>query len=268
MALRLSRKMKVLVLGHRGMLGHVVSRYLAESGHQIRTMEGRFESTDQAMHFVKRINDFAPNWCINCIGIRWKNGVQNEHLKLINHRFPILCSRFLNPDCAFVHASSDAVFPLDAGACLWNRETTAKDPYGASKRAAEAGLRRVNDIVIRCSIIGPEWETARNLFAWFHNQSGFVKGFCNVNWNGITTLQWAKECCRLIESSPLSCRIIQPACSEIISKGELLIRIGKVWDLPCQVKLIKSPIAVSRWLVPNCPTIDLQNQLAELREWY
>lgn len=268
MAFCLSSEMKIVVLGHRGMLGHVVSRYLTESGYRVKTIEGRFEDSNQAMHFVEKINDLDADWCINCIGIRSGKGVSNKHLTLINHHFPILCSRLLHHNCSLIHASTDAVFSLDSGACLWDRKPTATDPYGASKLAAEAGLTRSNDFVIRSSIIGPERGEARNLLAWFLKQSGSVKGFCNVNWNGITTLEWAKKCCRIIESPFQNLRIIQPACHEIISKGELLILINECWNASCKVKLVESPIEVSRWLVPNCPTLDLNIQLANLRKWY
>ena len=49
-----------------------------------------------------------------------------------------------------------------------------------------------NSLTIRTSIIGPELKNGSGLFNWFMHQEGIIKGFTNVYWNGITTLELAK----------------------------------------------------------------------------
>lgn len=53
---------------------------------------------------------------------------------------------------------------------------------------------------IRCSIIGPEKGTSKSLLEWFLHQEekAKLKGFEHHKWNGVTTLQFAKLCEKLI----------------------------------------------------------------------
>ena len=55
--------MKVLVLGHTGMLGHMVCRYLALKGHGILLTDERWP-TDK---FFEYLNNFDGDFVINCV---------------------------------------------------------------------------------------------------------------------------------------------------------------------------------------------------------
>ena len=54
--------MKVLVLGHKGMLGHMVVKYLQSKNVHVFTMEKRWPLNQQG------IKTFTGDYIINCIG--------------------------------------------------------------------------------------------------------------------------------------------------------------------------------------------------------
>ena len=264
-----SRMTRVCVLGHRGMLGHVVARYLEESGLEVLTLPIRYAGRASADQFIASVNELEVDWCVNCIGARSGGSVSDEWVDEINHQLPALCSKQLRSECGLIHASSDGVFSPLGGACHWDRLPDSEDVYGLSKRRAEESLVRENDLIIRCSIIGPELGEARSLLGWLLAQKGSVDGYINQQWNGVTTLQWAKECVRLIRSQGSEGeRILQPASAPIVSKGELLGRLCETWACSCDIRLVKGPVSVTRHLVANTSIRPLDALLAELKAWY
>ena len=57
--------MKILVLGHKGMLGHMVHKYLStKKDCELVTTEFRWENRE----FKKFILDFDGDFVVNCIG--------------------------------------------------------------------------------------------------------------------------------------------------------------------------------------------------------
>jgi dTDP-4-dehydrorhamnose reductase len=264
-----SRMSRVCVIGHRGMLGHVVARYLEESGFEVLTLSERFADGPEGDFFVDSINELGVDWCVNCIGVRAGGGVSDDWVDRMNHQLPALCSRRLRSDCGLIHASSDGVFSPSSGPCDWDCSTDAEDVYGISKRRAEQALTRENDLIIRCSIIGPELGLPRSLFGWLANQKGRVDGYTNHCWNGITSLQWAKECVELIRfQGKRERRIVQPASSPVVNKGELLGCLCKEWAFSLKVCPVTGPVSVTRHLVATTQTRPLDTLLAELKAWY
>ena len=226
------------------MLGHVVFRYLSEMGHKALTVEDRFIGPERGEEFVAQINRQDPDWCINCIGVRSGSGVPPAQVDAVNHLLPSFCSQYLNENCGFVHASSDAVFSSQAGECSWERKMDPTDLYGQSKRDGELALLRENDLVIRCSIIGPEQGSPRSLMGWLFDQRETVSGFSNQWWNGVTTLEWAKECVALLTEEDRKDRVLQLASEPIVSKGELLRLIVECWNQPCEVQMEEGEVVV------------------------
>lgn len=259
--------MRVCVLGHRGMLGHTLCRYLAEAGHEVLTLKDRFDGKAEA--FVNRINDLGVQWCVNCIGLRQSPQTSPTLLDAVNHRLPAACSQNLLPNCGLIHASSDAVFSPLSGQCLWNKPPNAADAYGTSKRLAEESLQRENDFIIRCSIIGPEQKTQRGLLSWLSAQTGKVSGYTNHLWNGLTSLEWAKCCDSILRGTcKTKQRIIQPAFTPAVSKSQLLQAMANCWGWNVSVIPVKAKNPINRHLVPNVPTSAIQTLLAELKDWY
>ncbi len=260
--------MRVCVLGHRGMLGHVVCRYLKEAGHKVLTLDGRFEASHSGA-FVAKINDLDVQWCVNCIGILKRGEVSPSLMDSVNHCLPAECSRKLLPCCGLIHASSDGVFSASSSACYWDSPLNAADDYGVSKGLAETALQRENDFIIRCSIVGPEQGTQRSLLAWLEAQRGEVPGYTNRMWNGVTTLEWAKCCDSILRGvDGAEGRIVQLASMPPVSKRDLLQTMADCWGWNVSVRPVEADLAVSRYMVPNVPAVPIRTLLAELKTWY
>ncbi len=97
-----------------------------------------------------------------------------------------------------LHFSTDAVFANDREACFEDSPKDATDPYGQSKALGEP--RAEGCLVLRGSIVGPDPARKRGLLEWFLAQpeGSSVKGFTNQTWHGVTTLEFAELCRRVI----------------------------------------------------------------------
>ena len=62
--------------------------------------------------------------------------------------------------------------------------------YGKSKSKGE--IITPPHLTIRTSIIGTELKTKQGLIEWFLKQKNETKGYSEVKWNGVTTLECAK----------------------------------------------------------------------------
>jgi len=261
--------MRICVLGHRGMLGHVVVRYLTEKGYEVFTLSQKFVP-NSPYFFLEELKATQPDWCINCIGISPRKSSSSNQLFEINAFLPELLSSHLPHSVGIIQPSTDAVFnPLKP-----NREADdipdAVDDYGLSKISAETAIKGNNRYIVRCSIIGLELGSSHNLLNWFLTQKNDISGYINHNWNGITTLEWANLCSLIINKTLLTTPsvIIQPGFLPPINKKDLLITIGKIWNRSAKIASIEAEFPVWRTLIPNivCPPIHLQ--LMELKSWY
>jgi dTDP-4-dehydrorhamnose reductase len=208
-----------------------------------------------------------PEWVINCAGLKTADSM--ERLHEVNSSLPEVCATLLPPSVRLIHASSDAVF----GPWLPNRRDAelpdAEDPYGRSKCAAEAALRSQRCFIIRCSIVGPEVSTNRNLLSWFLSERSEATGYMNHSWNGITTLEWASLCCRIMAGAHGIARpLLQPGIWPATTKYELLRLARKVWLQGPVVRPAESRDPVYRTLVPNVESPALPEQLMRLKQWY
>lgn len=102
-------KMKVFVLGHRGMLGHVVARYLSESGFEVVTSELRFQPLPKDP-LIEAVCESDCRWVVNAMGrIKQKSNAPDE-LFTLNVLFPLHLRTKLRPEQRILHASSNCVF--------------------------------------------------------------------------------------------------------------------------------------------------------------
>jgi dTDP-4-dehydrorhamnose reductase len=259
--------MRVFVVGHRGMLGHVVTRYLAQEGLEIISSNLRYTGAENDP-LVRVIADSQVDWIINATGKTTRNAADRREIFLVNTQLPLHLRLKLRPSQRMIHASTDGVFSGKTGNYSVSDFPDAQDDYGLSKSIAEVIAESEKCIVLRCSIIGPDQAKGRGLMSWFLQQTTSVEGFTNQLWNGITTLEWAKICFELIEGKlPLTPSILQPA-STIVSKFDLLKLISAVYSHPTEVIPKRSSEAINRTLLPNLFRDSLDHQLKELRAWY
>lgn len=235
---------KVLVLGHSGMLGHMVAKYLSDNNCDIVTCEYRYPST-QFKEFIKQFNgDFIIN-CIGAIPQRTKDFS-------INYELPIWLDA--NANCKIIHPGTDC--EMDS------------DDYGISKkRARDYIVEHSNQTkILKSSIIGPELNSNASLLEWFLSQTDLVYGYTNAMWNGNTTLEWAEQCYALINSWDLY-KIETILQGECVSKFELLNKFKLVFEKEIII-LEKETDLIDKCLVGDIKTNNINDQLNKLRKYY
>ena len=97
-----------------------------------------------------------------------------------------------------IQIATDCVFSGSRGKYTEADDHDALDVYGKTKSLGE--LHVPGALNIRCSIIGPEGKGRTSLMEWFLAQpaGSTVNGFTHHLWNGVTTLQFARLCERII----------------------------------------------------------------------
>jgi dTDP-4-dehydrorhamnose reductase len=231
-------KKKVLVLGGSGMLGSLISDYLArepefevsattrskdlsalcrERCTAVRWRE--FDASANAVEAPGFIKEFE--WVINCIGIikpliHDDNAAEVERAVRINALFPHLLAHWTTGQAKVLQIATDCVYSGSKGRYAENDVHDALDVYGKTKSVGEVHARHVHHL--RCSIIGPEIKEPRSLMEWFLGQpnGSSVNGFVNHNWNGVTTLHFAKVCAGIIKGD-----IPLPHIQHLIPTGEV-----------------------------------------------
>ena len=234
--------MNVLILGHNGMLGNAVHRYLQQF-YKIDTIDYRWPTEE----FFNYIKDYDGDFIINCIGAIPQKTTDFG----INSILPIFLE--LNSKCKIIHPATDC-----------ESDNTL---YGISKRIATDWLMSYskNTYIFKTSIIGIELNTADSLLCWFLNQT-HVNGYLQAKWNGITTLEWAKQCKYLIENQNLQSTytIFNTNC---ISKFELLTLIKEVFNHDVEIHQVDN-IGSDKCLLGHVELKDIKQQLTELKEFY
>ncbi len=241
--------MKILILGHKGMLGNVVHKYF-NAEHEVVTTDSKWPQNS----FKEIVKDFDGDYIINCIGwIPQKHTAEEiSHLK-INYELPIWLDS--NSKCRVIHPGTDCEMDDDF--------------YGISKKIASDYLvnHGVNTKIIKTSIIGHELKGADSLLDWFLTSEPVVSGYTNAMWNGNTTLEWAKTCLDLMHNwdSYETENVIKSYC---ISKYELLLEIQDVYGGNV-IRVDKD----DRPMPNKCLTSGIQKnsisiQLKELKEFY
>ena len=205
---------KVLVLGHTGMLGHMVCKYLSWKGHTVETLDGRWPEDD----FLTDIVNTDVDYVINCIA----SIPQRTNNFEINYELPIWLDK--NLECRIIHPGSDGEL--------------GNDHYGVSKLNASDYIRieGKRTKIIKTSIIGPEIYNKVSLLEWFLNTNEEnVQGYNKFYWNGITTLQWSKTCNSIINDFE-SYDVLNIPTSNRVSKYELLKIIKDVFNKKINIK--------------------------------
>lgn len=230
---------RVLVLGVDGMLGSMVARVLAAnpslkvSGTTRR--EGAWASAEFNSHRFNAINDAlgalldsdAWDWVVNALGvlkpvIDERDPLSVENALRINSLLPHrLAAESARRGQRVIQIATDGVYSGAGGPYDELAAHDALDVYGKTKSLGE--VRAPSMIHLRCSIIGPELTTARSFLAWALSSpvGARLSGYTAQQWNGITTLHFAKICAGVIAGAEVdSPQHIVPADS--VSKAELL----------------------------------------------
>lgn len=260
----------VFVAGHRGMLGHVVTRYLEESGYTVRTTDARYAGR-AGDALIEAARASGARYVVNCIGRIWQKSMDATELFHANALLPVHLAQRLGPDQHLFHASTDCVFAGDRGNYAVSEIPDANDEYGVSKQIGEGVQHWPNASVLRVSIVGPDLGGSHGLMGWFLSQPEDrpVNGYVNHFWNGITTLEWARILVERIERLergeghlPLS----QPG-SERVDKYTLLCMFRDALGTNHDIRPVDAPTRIDRTLLPTEVRPPLAEQLALLGRW-
>lgn len=259
--------MKILILGHNGMLGNAVLRYFnGLNGYEAETTDTRFGNPD----FEKSLEESTAEVIINCIGIIPQRKPQLEEYPKINVELPRLLDTLGKK---VIHPSTDCEFKGDItpkGKYTRTCDRDADDVYGKSKadssREIEEHFR--NTKIIRTSIIGHELHSSLSLLDWFLAQKGETRGYTNHLWNGITTLEWAKWAEKLIVNWNEYPVLNQLGTRRNMSKHEVLSIIRDVYGKDIIITPFQTEISFNKCLESDEEIADLRQQLVELRAFY
>jgi dTDP-4-dehydrorhamnose reductase len=209
----------ILVLGVSGMLGSMVFDYLGKNENlqvygTVRNPKFKkdnvfmFDANEISQLEKKEIEDLNINYIINCIGITkpfCKDGDPKgvKRAIRINADFPWKLAKYAQErNINVITIGTDCVYSGKDGAYNEDDPHDPLDVYGKSKSLGE--VFDGSTLIIRNSIIGPELKENKSfLLEWFLNQpnGGTIGGFAHHIWNGVTTLQFAQVCEKIIQSN-------------------------------------------------------------------
>ena len=196
---------KILIIGSKGMAGHMIKNYL-ESRNKYEVYSTFRKKENEILNekefdldafntekLREILNTVKPDFVINCIGILNQFAEENPDIAIyVNGYFPHLLDR-LSKEYGYklIHITTDCVFSGKKGNYTENDFRDADSYYGRSKAIGEVNNNRT--LTFRTSIIGPDInEKGIGLFNWFTKQSEEINGYSNVFWSGVTTLELAK----------------------------------------------------------------------------
>lgn len=257
---------RVLLLGESGMLGSMVGTYLRRMGHDVIGTQRQNPSAPLYLDAAAPAEGLTAlleyvssvDLIINCIGIttvRESIGpAQLARAIFINGVFPhFLQTAATTFETRVLHMSTDGVFAGRPDAYDEASPCDATDRYGISKRLGESS--GANVLSIRCSILGPEQQGNRSLLQWFLSQAegSTVQGFTNHVWNGVTTLQFAQLCEKLLTGDNYErLRSLSPifhfSPNLPLSKYELICLCQHAFQKDVQVAPSEAPVAITRIL--------------------
>lgn len=237
--------MKILILGHNGMLGHMVKKYLHSLNEfEIHTIDFRWPTNE----FKQYIEDFDGEFIINCIGAIHQRTNRFE----VNWELPVYLDFYSN--CKIIHPGTDC--EMD------------DDNYGMSKKIARNFIVRDSKKTksLKTSIIGPEIKTKVSLMEWFlsKNDGEDVYGYSQYFWNGNTTLTWSKICYKLLTEWN-KFKVETTVTSECVSKKEILESLNDIFDRNINIKNFDG-IKCNKCLIGDIITPHIKEQIRDLKK--
>jgi len=263
--LKLKEGIKLLILGHNGMLGNMVYKYF-NNRYIVYVCDFRWDSNE----FKDFIINCNVDFIINCIGAIPQKKYKSEDYDKINVDLPIFLEsigkKVLHPstDCEF---SGDIPYPEKYKK---TDERDANDDYGKSK----AKISKIivdnfkNTKIIRTSIIGHELNSNKSLLDWFLSvdEKEEVNGYVNYYWNGITTLFWCKIAEKIMLNWDNSDVITQIGVKGL-HKCDLLRTIRKVYKKSVKINEFSMEKPLNKMLETDYEISNIKKQLIALKKY-
>lgn len=266
-------KPKVAILGCTGMLGAITLDSFVRSGdfEIIATFRNEDSANDLVSNYPsvefctldaqnlnaedieKVIKD--TEWVVNSIGIikpyiHDDNPGEVERAIRVNSLFPHLLGQVAQAtNTKIIQIATDCVYSGEKGKYTEDDYHDALDVYGKTKSLGEAYLENITHV--RCSIIGPELKSHLSLMDWFlgQNKGSEVSGFTNHQWNGVTTLHFARLCQGIIKENISINHAQHIIPGNTITKADLLKSFAKEFGrTDITVNSIEAPKIIDRTL--------------------
>jgi dTDP-4-dehydrorhamnose reductase len=202
---------RVLVLGSTGMVGQTVLRVLSrEPGLSVQGTHRRGGGDDPLWFDAERGSGGLPallgpySHVVNCIGdtdtaVDRTDPEKVQRAIALNALFPHqLAAAARHSQARIIHLSTDGVFAGSEDPYDESLTPDCADVYGRTKALGE--VTGEGSLTFRCSIVGPDPEGKRGIWEWFRGlpAGARVPGFTNRLWCGVTSLQFAELCRRII----------------------------------------------------------------------
>ena len=274
-------ELKTLVLGAKGMAGHIIYNRLVRDGHAVlgtsrfaESYEDRnlikFDALDKHTWF-EFLNGVEVDVVINCIGMLVKaceNNIQDAIT--VNTLLPKFLEGFYKEsNTQVIHISTDCVFSGKVGDYTEDTLPDETHIYGKSKHRGE--IRNEKDLTIRTSIIGLELEDKPNasdnsgLINWLLSQpkGSCIQGYSECYWSGISTLELADAIVWYLENP--SHGLHQVSRDKKISKFDLLTLANDVFERELIIE-VSSEKKVDKSLIPSEKAFKIEASYLEMLE--
>ncbi len=269
----LTNKSKVVILGTTGMLGSIILDLFTKNDdfdliatYRNETDAEKLKDTYGVVDFrvldventsVENIKEVVADakWVVNAIGvikpyIHDDNVEESERAIRINSLFPYNLGKATSEtDAKVLQIATDCVYSGNKGQYIESDAHDALDVYGKTKSLGETYLD--NMLHLRCSIVGPELKAHLSLLDWFLSQdnNAEVNGYTNHQWNGITTLHFARIIRGIIKEDININHIQHIVPGNLISKANLLKNFAKEFGRDdITINSVEAPKIIDRTL--------------------
>ena len=239
---------KILVLGNKGMLGHVLYKKFQENStnkkYDVIGINRSFYNKDRNSYTLdvlkldkleQFIKNKQPKYIVNCIGSLVEASINMPSLAIQTNS---LLPHFLNEisekhNFKLIHISTDCVFDGSKGMYKESDKKTETNYYGLTKNLGEINNDR--NLTIRTSIIGPEIKLkTTGLFDWVISKKGdTIYGYSSAFWSGLTTIELANFIIWSLDKEITG--LVHATNGLGISKYDLIKLINKTFDLNIEV---------------------------------
>ena len=257
---------QVLVIGSTGMLGGTV--YQTLTGSDLKVLEASrsrgliFDAeVELAEDLLRKAGLKSGDYVVNCVGLT-KTHINEEKTDTIerairlNVLFPISLARAAEKlNLRVIQVATDCVFSGAEGKYFESSHHNAYDAYGKSKSLGEVKSERV--MHLRCSLVGPESEGRQSLFFEWVRAAALnarLQGFVNHQWNGLTSLAFARIVAGVIESGNFMSGIHHLVPADALNKYDLVrLELELLGREDVQVQAFEAEQSIDRTLATNSP---------------
>lgn len=197
-------------------------------------------------------------WAVNCIGITKPLIADDDAFKVeralrVNSLFPhTLATAAQATGTRVIQIATDCVYSGTAGNYREDTPHDALDVYGKTKSLGEVTSPNIHHL--RASIIGPEPKEHKFLLDWFLGQprAATLNGFTNHDWNGVTTLAFARVALGIARNDLALPRLQHLVPAGRMTKAEMLATFARAFGRDdVKINNVKAGSVIDRTLLTN-----------------